>query len=137
MDFEDLQDDYEYEQTAAAERAREENQELLEQLERRKRARKIAVPTDDARVKARLREVGEPITLFGERAADRRERLIYLLSKRRELDGDDGDDGLLVDDSSEEEEVCILSRALSRSLTILLNPPRSKKSSGHWECSIY
>ncbi len=106
MDFEDLQEDYEYEQTAAAERARQENQELLEQLERRKRARKIAVPTDDARVRARLRELGEPITLFGERAADRRERLIYLLSKRREQDGDDE---MLVDDeedeSSEEEEV--------------------------------
>ena len=103
MDFEDLQEDYEYEQTAAAERARQENQELLEQLERRKRARKIAVPTDDGRVRARLRELGEPVTLFGERAADRRERLIYLLSKRREQDGDDA---MLVDEeSSEEEEV--------------------------------
>jgi len=101
MDFEELQEDYEYEQTAAAERAHEENQELLEQLERRKRARKIAVPTDDARVKARLRELGEPITLFGERAADRRERLIYLLSKRREQDGDDA---MLVDEESSEEE---------------------------------
>lgn len=101
MDFEDLQEDYEYEQTAAAERARQENQELLEQLERRKRARNIAVPTDDGRVRARLRELGEPITLFGERAADRRERLIYLLSKRREQDGDDA---MLVDEESEEEE---------------------------------
>jgi pre-mRNA processing factor 4 (PRP4) like len=27
----------------------------------------MAVPTDDNRVKARLREIGEPITLFGER----------------------------------------------------------------------
>jgi U4/U6 small nuclear ribonucleoprotein PRP4 len=105
MDFEDLQEDYEYEQTAAAERARQENQELLEQLERRKRARNIAVPTDDGRVRARLRELGEPITLFGERAADRRERLIYLLSRRREQDGDDA---MLVDEeSSEEEEVHI------------------------------
>jgi U4/U6 small nuclear ribonucleoprotein PRP4 len=110
MDFEDLQEDYEYEQTAAAERARQENQELLEQLERRKRARKIAVPTDDGRVRARLRELGEPITLFGERAADRRERLIYLLSKRREQDGDDG---MLVDEeSSEEEEVPMSARYL-------------------------
>jgi U4/U6 small nuclear ribonucleoprotein PRP4 len=112
MDFEDLQEDYEYEQTAAAERARQENQELLEQLERRKRARKIAVPTDDGRVKARLRELGEPITLFGERAADRRERLIHLLSKRRE---EDGDDAMLVDEDSseEEEEVRVLSGSLA------------------------
>ena len=136
MDFDDLQEDYEYEQTAAAERARQENQELLEQLERRKRARKIAVPTDDARVKARLRELGEPITLFGERAADRRERLIYLLSKRREQDGDDA---MLVDeDSSEEEEVRILSRLLARSLAAHLpHSTRSKKSSGHLGPSIY
>jgi U4/U6 small nuclear ribonucleoprotein PRP4 len=27
------------------------------------------VPTDDKRVKARLREIGEPITLFGERVS--------------------------------------------------------------------
>lgn len=117
MDFEDLQEDYEYEQTAAAERARQENQELLEQLERRKRARNIAVPTDDGRVRARLRELGEPITLFGERAADRRERLIYLLSKRREQDGDDA---MLVDEESEEEEEVRVTYPITyRRLTLL------------------
>ena len=51
----------------ASERARLENQVLLDELERKKRARNLAVPTDDNRVKARLREIGEPITLFGER----------------------------------------------------------------------
>ena len=51
----------------ASERARLENQVLLDELERKKRARTLAVPTDDNRVKARLREIGEPITLFGER----------------------------------------------------------------------
>ena len=131
MDFDDLQEDYEYEQTAAAERARQENQELLEQLERRKRARKIAVPTDDARVKARLRELGEPITLFGERAADRRERLIYLLSKRREQDGDDA---MLVDeDSSEEEEVRILSRPLARLLPTHPTPLKARRVLDTWD----
>ena len=38
-----------------------------DELERKKKARSLAVPTDDNRVKIRLREMGEPITLFGER----------------------------------------------------------------------
>ena len=50
-------------------RARIENQALLDELERKKKARSLAVPTDDARVRARLRELGEPITLFGERVS--------------------------------------------------------------------
>jgi len=50
-----------------SERARIENQVILDELERKKKARTMAVPTDDNRVKARLREIGEPITLFGER----------------------------------------------------------------------
>jgi len=50
-----------------SERARIEAKVILDELERKKQARKLAVPTDDNRVKARLRELGEPITLFGER----------------------------------------------------------------------
>lgn len=52
---------------ASSERARIENQVLLDELERKKKARTMAVPTDDTKVRARLREMGEPITLFGER----------------------------------------------------------------------
>lgn len=51
----------------ASERARLENKVILDELERKKKARSMAVPTDDNRVKGRLREIGEPITLFGER----------------------------------------------------------------------
>ena len=47
--------------------ARMENKLILDELERKKKARSLAVPTDDNRVKARLREIGEPITIFGER----------------------------------------------------------------------
>ncbi|KAL6040148.1 U4/U6 small nuclear ribonucleoprotein Prp4 [Balamuthia mandrillaris] len=48
---------------------------LLQRFEQQKRARTIAVPTNDAMVKARLRELGEPIILFGEQPPERRERL--------------------------------------------------------------
>ena len=101
----------------ASERARLESQVLLDELERKKRARNLAVPTDDTRVKARLREIGEPITLFGERvrqfqstiscciksflqAADRRERLIYVLSQ---IHAARGDEGMHLDDESASE----------------------------------
>ena len=59
----------------SSERARAENQALLEELERKKRASTMAVPTDDGRVRARLRQIGEPITLFGERV-----RLVFVVT---------------------------------------------------------
>ncbi|KAI5808172.1 WD40-repeat-containing domain protein [Peziza echinospora] len=52
---------------------------ILSQFDRKKRAAAIAVPTDDGRVRTRLRELGQPITLFGEGPGDRRDRLRYLL----------------------------------------------------------
>lgn len=42
------------------------DQKVLEEFERRKRARELAVPTDDGRVRQRLRDIGEPQCLFGE-----------------------------------------------------------------------
>nr|XP_054502423.1 U4/U6 small nuclear ribonucleoprotein Prp4 isoform X2 [Agelaius phoeniceus] len=54
--------------------------EVLAEFERRKRARQINVSTDDCEVKACLRALGEPITLFGEGPAERRERLRNILS---------------------------------------------------------
>lgn len=106
-----------------SERARQENQALIDELERKKRARSMAVPTDDGKVKARLRELGEPITLFGERvrqdevltliitandilcqAPDRRDRLRYVLSQIAAARGGDMSD---IESESEEsaEEV--------------------------------
>ncbi|GJE91185.1 splicing factor motif and WD40 domain-containing protein [Phanerochaete sordida] len=84
-----------------SERARQENKLLLDELERKKKARSLAVPTDDNKVKARLREIGEPITLFGERAADRRDRLIYVLSQ---INAARGEDAMQVDEESSDEE---------------------------------
>lgn len=55
-------------------------QALLEEFERRKKARQINVSTDDSEVKRNLRELGEPICLFAEGPADRRTRLRELLA---------------------------------------------------------
>ncbi|KAF8475189.1 U4/U6 snRNP-specific spliceosomal protein [Russula ochroleuca] len=95
--FDNLVDDGNY---LGSERARIENKVILDELERKKKARALAVPTDDNRVKARLREIGEPITLFGERAADRRDRLIYVLSQ---INAARGEDIMDVDAKSESE----------------------------------
>ncbi|KIP08836.1 hypothetical protein PHLGIDRAFT_116960 [Phlebiopsis gigantea 11061_1 CR5-6] len=97
LTFDTLIDDGNY---LGSERARQENKMLLDELERKKKARSLAVPTDDNKVKARLREIGEPITLFGERAADRRDRLIYVLSQ---INAARGEDAMQVDEESSEE----------------------------------
>lgn len=55
-------------------------QALLEEFERRKKARQINVSTDDFEVKKNLRQLDEPICLFGEGPADRRTRLRELLA---------------------------------------------------------
>lgn len=56
-------------------------QALLEEFERRKRARQINVSTDDEEVKRNLRQLEEPVCLFGEGPADRRSRLRDLLAR--------------------------------------------------------
>ncbi|XP_017783416.1 PREDICTED: U4/U6 small nuclear ribonucleoprotein Prp4 [Nicrophorus vespilloides] len=55
-------------------------QALMEEFERRKKARSINVSTDDAEVKRNLRQLGEPICIFGEGPAERRSRLRDILS---------------------------------------------------------
>ncbi|PHH50912.1 putative WD repeat-containing protein [Ceratocystis fimbriata CBS 114723] len=63
---------------------------ILSQMERKRLAKTIAVPTDDTRVRAKLREFGEPITLFGEGLYDRRERLRELMTQELERSGTTG-----------------------------------------------
>ncbi|KAH8266160.1 hypothetical protein KR038_007453 [Drosophila bunnanda] len=53
---------------------------LLEEFERKKRARQINVSTDDAEIKNNLRQLNEPICFFGEGPAERRRRLKELLA---------------------------------------------------------
>ncbi|VDK36410.1 unnamed protein product [Taenia asiatica] len=52
----------------------------LESIELKKKARLIQVSTEDIEVKYYLRQLGEPICLFGEDGADRRERLRMFLA---------------------------------------------------------
>ena len=55
--------------------AQAQHAEILRKYESQKRGRTIVVPTSIDDVKCRLRELGKPVTLFGEGHADRRERL--------------------------------------------------------------
>jgi U4/U6 small nuclear ribonucleoprotein PRP4 len=77
---------------------KKEMQKLLEQeqlerasgesvLEKRRRARALVLPTNDDYVKGRLRELCEPICLFGEDLTARRERLRECLASRNETRG--------------------------------------------------
>ncbi|KAL6777052.1 PRP4 [Auxenochlorella protothecoides x Auxenochlorella symbiontica] len=57
-------------------------QEIMQELELRRRMKTVVVPTNDGEVRRLLRELGEPITLFGEREMERSDRLrkIYALN---------------------------------------------------------
>ncbi|ORY14591.1 U4/U6 small nuclear ribonucleo protein-like protein Prp4 [Clohesyomyces aquaticus] len=65
--------------------------ELLSQFERKRRLAQLIVPTADRDVKARLRSIGEPITLFAEGPSERRDRLRELLAAQAEASGESGD----------------------------------------------
>ena len=65
---------------------------FLSQLSRKRRAAALVIPTADAQVRVRLRELGEPITLFGEGAPERRDRLReFLLGQQEAEEGVDAD----------------------------------------------
>ena len=77
---------------------------VLNSFRRKREAAAIAVPTDDKRVRADLRSHGEPITLFGERPEDRRDRLREILYGSKQ-DAADDDDESMQDAAEEAEEV--------------------------------
>jgi len=62
--------------------ARDKHAAMLERLQQKWAARQLAVPTNDRLVQLRLRELDEPIILFGEPPGDRRERLRDVLIRR-------------------------------------------------------
>ena len=84
------------EDTTMASSARQE--ELIRELELKRRSKTIVVPTNDGEVRKQLRSLGEPITLFGERELERRERLRFILT------GLDAEGKGLVTEVEEEEE---------------------------------
>ena len=78
--------------SASAGIAPEKASAILNQLERKKRAAALSVPTLDGRVRMHLRQNGEPMTLFGEGPGDRRDRLREILMI--EIEEEAGVDGL-------------------------------------------
>ncbi|KAK7992037.1 hypothetical protein PG996_012948 [Apiospora saccharicola] len=92
--LEDLQTDHDYEIPGGDTGiAPEKASAILSKFERKRFANTIAVPTDDGRVRAKLRELGEPMTLFGEDPADRRARLRELLTVQAEQQAAAGAEG--------------------------------------------
>ncbi|CAO1621528.1 unnamed protein product [Parajaminaea phylloscopi] len=81
------------------------NAALLRHFEDRKISRSLAVPTNDIRVRLRLRELAEPTTLFAEANVDRRERLreVLLRERQRRIDARN-EAGTSQGDALEEEE---------------------------------
>jgi U4/U6 small nuclear ribonucleoprotein PRP4 len=73
--------------SAKTEEEMKKQQEMLNQLEMEKKAREIVVPTSDELVIERLRELEEPIILFGETKPERRARLKKVLVSRGITEG--------------------------------------------------
>ena len=84
---------------------------VLSDFARKRKAASLAVPTDDKRVRAELRARGEPITLFGERPEDRRDRLRELIYQGQEGGYGEDEDGRVakrsrvdIEEDGEEDE---------------------------------
>lgn len=74
-----------YEISEESRQVRERHEKAMQDLMMKRRAAALAVPTNDKSVRARLRRLGEPMTLFGEREMERRDRLRMIMAK---LDAD-------------------------------------------------
>lgn len=71
----------EYEISEESRLVRERQERAMQEFLMKRRAAALAVPTNDLAVRARLRRLGEPITFFGEREMERRDRLRMLMGK--------------------------------------------------------
>jgi U4/U6 small nuclear ribonucleoprotein PRP4 len=102
--LEDLPDDHDYDiPMDGAGAGSEKASAIMNQFNRKRLAAAMTVPTDDARVRARLREMGEPITLFGEGKAERRDRLRELMTIQAEMAGLENGD-ITMEDAADEDE---------------------------------
>merc|ERR1719230_1264905 len=63
-------------------RARMQHDDMMRAFEHKASQRQLAVPTSDAQVKAKLREFGEPVSIFGEGPYERRDRLRTIMAGR-------------------------------------------------------
>ncbi|KAI3990720.1 hypothetical protein MKX01_023020 [Papaver californicum] len=64
-----------YEISEESRQVRERQEKIMQDHLLKRRAYALAVPTNDSAVRACLRRLGEPVTLFGEREMERRDRL--------------------------------------------------------------
>lgn len=71
----------EYEVSEHSRMIRERQEKAMQEFMLKRRAAALAVPTNDMSVRARLRRLGEPITLFGEKEMERRARLRDLMAR--------------------------------------------------------
>lgn len=78
-------DTMEYEVSEESRKAQERKEQLVQKLLLQRRANALAIPTKDSAVRQRLRSLQHPITLFGEREMERRDRLRSIIAK---LDAD-------------------------------------------------
>merc|ERR1719230_1579330 len=89
-------------------RARQQHEDAVRAFEQRASQRTLAVPTSDAQVKAKLREFGEPISIFGEGPYERRDRLRTIMAGRTAPTSDQkrheaaGDEDLFYTEGAEE-----------------------------------
>ncbi|XP_061364505.1 U4/U6 small nuclear ribonucleoprotein PRP4-like protein [Gastrolobium bilobum] len=77
----------EYEISQESRLVRERQEKVMQELMMRRRSAAVTVPTNDMAVRARLRHLGEPVTLFGEREMERRDRLRMIMVKLDDADG--------------------------------------------------
>ncbi|KAL2209839.1 WD40 repeat-like protein [Sarocladium strictum] len=102
--LEDVPDDHDYDiQMDGVGGGTEKASAILGQFNRKRLAATMTVPTDDTRVKARLREMGEPITFFGEGRAERRDRLRELMTIQAEMAGLENGD-IMMEDAADDDE---------------------------------
>ncbi|MED6220180.1 hypothetical protein PIB30_042320 [Stylosanthes scabra] len=99
----------EYEISEESRQVRERQEKARQELMLKRRAAALAVPTNDMAVRARLRRLGEPITLFGEREMERRDRLRMIMAK---LDAE-GQLEKLMKAHEEEEAAASISRDMA------------------------
>ena len=78
---------------------------VLADFSRKRLAQSLNVPTLDEHVRAKLRERGEPITLFGEGRVERRDRLRELMTQQIEAGDEDVDMEDATPEAGEDEEV--------------------------------